>query len=385
MRILTRLVTGAAVAAAAVAMAAVPALADPPTGVSPRAVDVVGVGSDTIQNVLDQFSHDYNATHAGTKLYSWDATNPKTGAIADNILLKRGCTVVKRPNGSSAGVTALGANLGGSTAGHPCVDFARSSRDRSATDPPFAPGGIAFVTLAGDAVTYSTHAVTNAPANLTTADLTLIYECRVTNWRQVGGRNAPIKPFIPQTGSGTRSFFLKAIGVTSPGTCVSDVPTTAVPSGTLEENEGVNPALNGRNRADVIFPYSIGKWIAQAAHSAKCLNTGCTPVGGVVCRPGRGQNLFGCDVHGTMVLRSINRTAPTVGTGRSIKINPGFTSAFVRTLFEVVRYTVGTRDHIPAYLEPFFGARGYVCSTAAAKADLLNYGFIVLPTCGKTH
>src|SRR5258708_38812159 len=81
MRILSRLVTGAAVAAAAIAMTAVPALADPPTGVTPRAVDVVGVGSDTIQNVMDQFSHDFNATHTGVKLYRCAATHPPTAVI----------------------------------------------------------------------------------------------------------------------------------------------------------------------------------------------------------------------------------------------------------------------------------------------------------------
>ena len=381
MRILSRLVTGAAVAAAAIAMAAVPALADPPTGVTPRAVDVVGVGSDTIQNVMDQFSHDYNATHTGVKLYSWDATNPHTGALHDPLRFKAGCTLQQRPNGSSEGVTAVKTNEGGSTAGHPCEDFARSSRDRATTDPPFAAGGLAFVTLAGDAVTYATQPVTNAPANLTTAQLTRIYTCAVTNWRQVGGRNAPIRAFIPQSGSGTRSFFLKAIGVTAPGPCVSDG------GGKLEENEGVNPLLHSPN---VIFPFSIGKYVAEKFHSAPCFRADCAfvkrgPLKGLACKPKAGQNLFGCDSHGVMVLHSINRTPPTVGAGKATKINPLFTPAFTRTLFEVVRFAPRTRDHIPANLEPFFGARGWVCATAAARADLLNYGFVILPSCGHTH
>jgi ABC-type phosphate transport system substrate-binding protein len=376
MRILSKLVTGAAVAAAAVTLAAAPALADPPARVTPRAGDVVGVGSDTIQNLLDQFSHDFNASHrTGAKLYSWDATNPKTGAIHDNIRFKRGCSVQQRPNGSSEGITAVKTNEGGSTAGHPCEDFARSSRDRASTDPPFAPGGLAFVTLAGDAVTWSTQTVTNAPVRLSPAQLTGIYECRITNWRQVGGRNAPIRAFIPQTGSGTRAFFLKAIGLTTPGACVSD------DNNLLEENEGVNRVLAGPN---VIFPYSIGKYIAEKFHSARCLNRSCTPVRGVTCRPGRGQNLFGCDTHGSMVLHPINRTPPTVGRGVNTKINPGFIHQFTRTLFEVVRFA-STSDHIPAYLEPFFGARGWVCTNRTARADLLDYGFVILSTCGHTH
>ena len=90
MRMLTRLVVGAATAATAIAMAAAPALADPPSGVVPKASNIVGVGSDTTQNVFDQFSHDYNATHTANKLYSWDATNPATGAIHDNIVIEKG-------------------------------------------------------------------------------------------------------------------------------------------------------------------------------------------------------------------------------------------------------------------------------------------------------
>jgi ABC-type phosphate transport system substrate-binding protein len=376
MRILSKLVVGAAAAATAVTLAAPSALADPPAGVTPAPNSVVAVGSDTIQNVFDQFSHDFNATHrTGRKLYSWDATNPKTGLPHDMIKFKRGCSLQQRPNGSSEGITAVGSNLGGRTAGNPCEDLARSSRDRATTDPSFARGGLAFVTLAGDAVTWSTPAVSNAPVRLSPAQLTAIYECNVTNWHQVGGKNAPIKAILPQSGSGTLKFFLKAIGVTTPGACV-------VTSATLEENEGVNPILHSVN---AIYPYSIGKFIAEKFHSAKCLNAGCTPVHGVICRPARGQNLFGCDTHGTYVLHPINRTPPTLGTGKNTRINPRFIANFTRKLFEVVRFATGTRDHIPAYLEPFFGARGWVCTNATAKADLLNYGFVILPTCGQTH
>src|SRR6185437_9765573 len=130
------------------------------------------------------------------------------------ITLKKGCAKIARPNGSSGGITALttqNANTGKS----PCMDFARSSRDRASTDPVFGPGGISFIALGGDAVTYATFPGSNAPANLTTAQLFKIYTCAVTNWKQVGGKNAPIKAFIPQSGSGTAKFFLAAVGITS--------------------------------------------------------------------------------------------------------------------------------------------------------------------------
>jgi hypothetical protein len=64
---------------------------------------------------------------------------------------------------------------------------------------------------------------------------------------------------------------------------------------------------------DAVFPYSIGKYIAEKDHSAKCFNSGCAAATGgankgLVCKPHGAQNLFGCDTHGTMVLRSIDGT-----------------------------------------------------------------------------
>ena len=209
---------------------------------APALHDATGVGSDTIQNILDQFSADFNVgkAAAATHLWSWDATNPNTGAIGDSIQVKGGgCAAIARPDGSSAGISALTSSQ--VVSGANCISFARSSRARASTDPPYAAGGIAFVNLAGDAVTWAAQATTNAPATLTQAQLAAIYNCTDTNWSQVGGKNAPIHAFIPQSGSGTRSFFLSAIGVANPGACVSDV------NGTLEENEGVNPALNDPN------------------------------------------------------------------------------------------------------------------------------------------
>jgi ABC-type phosphate transport system substrate-binding protein len=377
---LTRLVVSAATAAAAIAMAAAPALADPPSGTVPKASNIVGVGSDTIQNVMDQFSHDYNASHTANKLYSWDATNPTTGAVHDSIVDKSGCSAIPRPNGSSEGITAL-TTENGTTSGHPCIDFARSSRDRTSTDPAYASGGIAFVDLAGDGVTWAANSTTNAPATLTPKQLAGIYECTITNWSQVGGKSGAINAFLPQTGSGTRAFFLTALGggtAITPGSCVSS------PS-TLEENEGVDSVLAGPN---TIFPYSVGKWIAEKDHSAKCFNTGCTPnSNGKVCNTGvNGTNLYGCNTHGTMTLKKINNSNPLVGTAPSQTINPNFTKAFLRTVFEVVKYSTSTTDHIPGYLEPFFGHTGYVCANATAQKDLKNYGFLLhTTTCGLTH
>jgi len=120
----------------------------------------------------------------------------------------------------AAGIGAL-ETANPSIDGHPCIDYAASSRPRGSSDP----NTISFVSLAQDAVTYATQPNSHAPANLTTSQLAEIYNCQVTNWKQLGGKSGTIDAFIPQSGSGTRSFFLAAIGVTNPGSCVSTSAT----------------------------------------------------------------------------------------------------------------------------------------------------------------
>ena len=157
-------------------------------------------------------------------------------------------------------------------------------------------------------------------------------------------------------------------------------------------DKGVNPVLKD---PDAIFPYSIGKFIAEKFHSALCITKStCAPnANGIICTHTPGKNLFGCDTHGTMVLKEINGVAPTTGSGANTVINSAFPSTFQRTVFEVVPFDPNTTDHIPGSeagapggvnLEPLFGASGFVCSNSKAKTDLKNYGFLVTPLCGVT-
>ncbi len=359
--------------------------------------DAVGVGSDTITPLTDQLSNDYNNTLAArskcgktTYYESWDAVNPVNGQIGDSIPEKADCSSIPRPDGSSAGIAQLG-TFTKSKSGPLCTNFARSSRPRASTDPPFAAGGVAFVNLAGDAVTWSHPAVnTAAPKTLTAAQLNAIYTCTDTNWNQVGGGNQTIAPFLPQSGSGTLSFFLAAIGVTTPGPCVSN------DNNLLEENEGINSVLNSPGG---IFIYSVGDWIAQSFHAATCVNkTTCAAnSSGVICKKVPGLDQFWCNISGTgtaqgaEVLGQINGIAPTTGSGKSTVINSAFPSTFDRTLFDVVPYDPATTDHIPGAtspvggvnLEKLFGGSGFDCGSTA-KTDIKNYGFVPLGTCGAT-
>ena len=375
MRKVSKLLVAATAAAALTALAATPALADPPPGVTPKPTDVVGVGSDTIESLFNQFSVDYNATHTTGKLYSFDAT-PQNSTITTKSGSSN-CTFT-RPFGSSAGIGQLEQGL--MTGSSPCVDFARSSRDRATTDPT----NISFIDLAGDAVTVATQPHTNAPLNLLTHQvLAGIFSCQITQWNQIpgnsGGSSATIAAMAPQNQSGTFKFFLGAIGLTALGPCVSTSNTVQGAAGanaqTLEENEGIDPSLN-TNTANVIFPFSVGKWIAQKFHSASCGTVSQCFANETNCPNKTGKNMFGCDLHGTMVLDNLNGTAPTTGSGLKTKINPAFTATFTRLLFEVVNAPQGT---IPTALKGYFGPTGFTCNSLTATKDLHNYGFLALP------
>jgi phosphate transport system substrate-binding protein len=363
MRNLRRIVAGATIVIGAMAVAVSPALADPPSGVIPKETDVVSVGSDTTEFVYDQLAFDYNKSHAtGPRMYSWDALNPKTG-LTDNIVTKSGCSAIPRPDGATAGLTAFFTNAKTKDGKHFCIDLVRSTRARASTDPPKGAGGVLFVALAKDAISYATNKTTNAPGNLTTAQLAAIYNCTATTWNQVGGSStATIQAFLPQTGSGLRSSFLKAIGVTAPGACVNS---------SVQQNEGTDPQF--QNNPNAMVPYSVAKYIAQVFHSAKC---------GV--KPTSTQNKYGCDEHGSFVLHSINGTKPTTGTGTSTVINSHYTAKFFLPISSVVRWA-STADNIPKYLDKFFATatrHGWFCSSTTAKQDLVHYGFLPTPFCG---
>ena len=138
--------------------------------------------------------------------------------------------------------------------------------------------------------------------------------------------------------------------------------------------------LKGPN---TIFPYSIGKYIAEKFHSAKCINATCT--GSPACHPTATQNKFGCDTHGSMVLRSINGTKPTTGTGTKTVINSHFSANFVRTVLTWsggrVRQT--TSPATSRSSSPRAPTRhGLDLLQATAHKDLINYGFLPTPFCG---
>lgn len=232
-----------------------------PANAEPVSNGYVLVGSDTLQDSTNALLNGTSVggapvrvTSAGSTLGSFDAF----GSTA--IQTKSGGQYFGRPAGSGAGVTALRASITGNAySGNPAVparvitgqvDIARSSS---------GPGGnantsglLAYVPYGRDAVAYAYNGTNSDLANLTTAQLKQIYEASTP----VTIGTTVVKPRIPQNGSGTRSFFLSAIGVTTLGSTVPDS------NNTTPENDA---SILG---ADEIIPFSAASWVAQANNVA---------------------------------------------------------------------------------------------------------------------
>lgn len=280
------------VVAASLALAS-PAQADP-TFV-PVEADYVGVGSDTSMFALNYLADGkdgvpgYNAGKTTGRLASFDAGTSGTH------VLREGSAPTNRStfNGSGNGKKAL-FGPGNNTD----VDFARSSSAINAAE---KSAGLFAFPFAKDNLALATAKTSNAPANISPADMVKIYKGDVTNWSQVpGGASGVIVPMIPQPGSGTRSFFDGELKAANGGEAV-----TLAPSVVEVQEHDANPVKDNPN---AVAPFSVGRNAVD---------------------------------------------------GAPLRIETGFAAA--RALYNVVRQA----DVDNAGIAGIFGKDGFVCSTAA--------------------
>jgi phosphate transport system substrate-binding protein len=360
-----------------------PALADPTQS-------YVSVGSDTIQDVSNQFAIDV----AGNQLGSYNAVNPVTGAAHELITPAKAsnganCSFT-RPNGSGEGVNALRYSINPSTTAtqlavppqQGCIDIARSSS---------APGGNAstsgqliYIPFALDAVTGATGPSTagtiggvNAVAtqittadSFTLADLVNLYKNCATvteggvtyNPGTAGAGQVQINLYIPQAGSGTRSFWANTLNFsnTAPPACVHDTMVAGADTGLpVEEHDGTAVATDPNGYG----PFSIAQWISQ--------------------RNGHNDRRHGAVVH------NIGGTSPfSNGNPATGALNTAF--PITREVYNVVQYdrVVNTGDgKFDAGLAAMLaGTNSSLCQDSF---HIQNYGFALLgasttDTCGST-
>ena len=367
----------------------------------------VGVGSDTIQDVMNALSGAapypppsgvaatfytpiHSSTASGSKtVTSWDAVDPATGA-AGCITPKLGAPQIDRPNGSGQGHIALSRAIDGG-AYHPTancgatasttnnvtgqIDFARSS-----AGPSSFPAGtqITDIPFARDAVTYAyfDHGLNEISA-LTTAQLQQLYGTGnvATGGTITLGNGHTVFACMVQSGSGTGKFWDKAMGNAGNGTTASTSANASGCGSTYEEN-GANTFLTSTfvsgltATQDVVIPFSVGSWISQlngvANDRSSTAATAAQPV----------------------ALGSIDSTAPTTGVRPNLAPNGTFYSnaTYGRDLWILVATSrIGTFGD--AGLKSLFvGSSAAIC-TASAQTTINTFGFSTPPSsgaCGST-
>jgi ABC-type phosphate transport system substrate-binding protein len=265
-------VTTAGVFAVALGIAS-PAYAD----YGPSSTDIVGVGSDTVQNIAnfvadgDQLGDfGYNASDNGDKLVSFDATpdaNDRAGylngstntllkPLTPTIVLREGTSPIQRPNGSGAGITAFNKDTGTPE----LINYVRASRLPTAAEQSTAAshgwGFLHVVQVSTDPLEIAAATTTNVPAaGLSGQELVSIYTCNITTWNNLPGNSAgstaTIVPVEPQAGSGTLSTFLADLKTANGGTA----PTIGNCVQTVEENDPLSIAGN----PNAIGPFSLSR------------------------------------------------------------------------------------------------------------------------------
>ncbi|GAA1954080.1 hypothetical protein [Agromyces allii] len=317
------------------------------------------VGSDTLQDSANAIINGTGAAGGFLRVTSSNTTLGNFDAFGSTaIQTKPGGPYFGRPSGSTAGVNALRASiLGTNYSGNAAipakaitgqVDIARSSSGPGANAN--TSGLLAYVPYGRDAVGFAYKGGTGNWATLTAAQLKSIYECNTT---EIDG--VAVTPRIPQNGSGTRSFFLSAIGVTTLGSCVNDT------NNTTPENDAT---VLGANQ---IIPFSAANWVSQANGVAGVNTTTAAGVAfgsalaGQAAFTGTAPNLvpnsayytdtkFGRDTYLVVEYARINSADPKYDAGLARLVNP--TVANSLTSFGTIGTSVGNVKKKFGFLAP---------------------------------
>ncbi len=386
-----------------------PALADPE-------FTVVAVGSDTVQDVYNQFAADLG----GTTMASYNALNPVSQASGDTITAinansNAACTF-PRPNGSGPGTDDLEASIGGTVGGgatNPlpgagCIDIARSSGGpaaagsgpaggsytgtnaiqfvpfaEDAVDGAYGPatGGTSFVAeshdSAGHTLTVSTVA-TALPVALvnqfTITNLTALFgNCQETTvgtqvfWPlgdTTAGQTTPpagsqtIDLYIPQLGSGTEKFWATTTGFTAATPPACD--HTTIVAGNLSPTAADNPT-------GIVF--------SNEEHDGT--NVATDPLGYApfsIAQWISQSNLHSDRRHGAQLADIVNGASvqelPTKLVGTITEINPAFpVTRFVYSVVSLARLT-NPNDVLDGLLN---GSSSFLCQDTG---QILSFGFL---------
>ena len=252
------------------------------------------------------------------------------------IVLRANTKPVPRPNGSGSGIAALLADTGSVEQ----INWVRSSRLPSADEQTQAQakgwGGLHVYQFATDGLKIAVSSTTapHGPAALTPAALVGIYNGTFTKWSQVPGYDgtdptATIKPYIPQSGSGTRNFFLADLQAANGGTAIT-LGSNVLP---MQEHD---PA-NIKGDADAIAPFSTGRFNLLQSGYLSANNQNLVKLVG-----GTGTYSTTRGLYILVRQRDVtDTTGPISASGIAFPYQPGGTKNWVQTLFSGATSWVG--------------------------------------------
>lgn len=318
-------------------------------------------------------------------------------------------------SGTGPAGNGLNGNGGAETAGHGfgCVDIARSS------GAPRAAGGgdkstFEYYAYAFDALSWATTS-THAPAVLTHQQIKDIYLCNVTNWNQVGGTDGPIVRYLPQAGSGTRSFFISDVlgghtpdnvdDNTSNDHCGTAITNGAKPLQLVEENQAKTVA--GADVDAAILPFSAALWNyytfneINGSIDKRCPPHGtCAKLGAITTTGGNvtasptlwvpGDHAYELNTGGVVTdanVKQFSGSAWNEATGSFVGI---------RYIYNVLDNVANTRGYQAAWQEFGFdntsntGSKGQLCDSSTgfggtAGALMVSDGFAPLPALANSN
>jgi len=377
---------------------AMPATADPVVTNPVTYGHLVGLGSDTTQDVVNGLAK----AIGGNKIASYDATGSDSvvtrPAVGENALIQ-----VPRAANSGSGRDLLRVAIGQASSGSATIpstsvtvpitssvvgqiDFARSSSGPTTAD---GTGALTYVPFAKDAVTVAVNPLSPLAAvpftvtsaeNHTSPSLSNVYRGLVTYayvsgttgsfvYQGVGDSSTvpvdavtgtqayKIQAYLPTAGSGTRSFFIGKLNA------LTEANITLLPAGTVKAVYGDDnlpvQEHNGsvvENDLTAIVPFSISQWVAQS-NSIEGVN----------------------DRRHSAILLPLNGVAPITGT-TTFSTNPLYT-ALTRDVYNIVP-TRSALNPTTDIAKTFVGLNSLVC---LQTATIEKYGFLSLPTtCGNT-
>ena len=379
--------SGAAVIAAGTAM---PVMADP-VSVNKYA-ELVGLGSDTTMDVMDGISLALgNVSVADTRL---KLASYKAIGSADVVVSADGIAI-PRANGSGAGRDALRIAIGQINSGSVAIAPDDLGKARTAVSPTTAqlagkfhyarsssgPSGavangvVTYVPFAQDNMTYATAPlnITKIPsdiplgtvANTSEVSLINIYKGNITKVitdantgdfiklaapsyvLEAGEEAHTINAYIPQAGSGTRSFWIGQVKITEADitngvTAAKDVTPTGI---SVQEHDGTAVATDPY----ALVGFSISQWVAQT--------NGVAPkrTAGAILRSMGG-------LEATVVTDGVYATAPTW-------------SAIKRAVYNIVPTALINADEENAYTRAFRGTNSLVCQSQTV-IQKFGYGLL---------